>query len=125
MIYHWITTLHDNNKGIIKASQCIERSIKALKTKIYKSITANRNKFCLSYLNKLIEEYNNTSHHYIPTKPINLNYSVLIEKNETNPKAPRFKVNVRVRIKKYKNVFSNGYSEDILRDIYYWFCFEN
>ena len=36
---------------------------------------------------------------------INANYSTLPEKNETNSKAPKFKVNDRAIINKYKNVF--------------------
>ena len=41
-----------------------------------------------------------------------------MEKIETNSKAPKFKVNGRVRITKYKNVFSKGYSEIWLREIF-------
>ena len=33
-------------------------------------------------------------------------------KIETNHKAPKFKVNDRVRTTKYKNVFSKGYTEN-------------
>ena len=35
-------------------------------------------KSCLSYLNKLVDQYNNTYHHSIGKKPINAAYSVLI-----------------------------------------------
>ena len=41
-----------------------------------------------------------------------------MEKIETNSKAPKFKVNDRVRITKYKNVFSKCYSEIWLREIF-------
>ena len=40
------------------------------------------------------------------------------EKIETNPKAPKFKVNDRVRITKYKNIFSKGYTENWSREIF-------
>ena len=36
----------------------------------------------------------------------------MTEKIETNPKAPKFKVNDRVRITKYKNIFSKDYTEN-------------
>ena len=36
----------------------------------------------------------------------------MIEKIETNPKAPKFQVNDRVRITKYKNIFSKDYTEN-------------
>ena len=39
-----------------------------------------------------------------------------IKKIGTNPKAPKFKVNDRVRITKYKNIFSKGYTENWLRE---------
>ena len=48
------------------------------------------------YLNKLVDQYNNTYHHSINKKPINADYSVLTKKIETNHKAPRFQVNNRV-----------------------------
>ena len=42
-----------------------ERFIKTLKGKIYKKITANDSKSYLPYLNKLVDQYNNTHHHSI------------------------------------------------------------
>ena len=64
-------------------------------------MTAKDSKSYLSYLNKLINQCDNTYHHSINKKPINTDYSALTEKVETNPKAPKFKVNDRVRITKY------------------------
>ena len=55
----------------------------------------------LSYLNKFVNQYNNTYHHSINKKSINADYSALTENIETNPKAPKFKVTERVRITKY------------------------
>ena len=40
------------------------------------------------------------------------------EKIETNLKAPKFKVNDRVRITNYKNTFSKGYTENWSREIF-------
>ena len=74
-------------------------------------MTANDTKSYLSYLNEFLVQYNNIYHHSMDKKPINADDSVLTEKNETNPKAPKFRVNDRVRITKYKNVFSKGYTE--------------
>ena len=59
-------------------------------------------------MNKLVDGYNNTYHHSINKTPINADYSASAEKIETNSKAPKFKVNDRVRITKYKNIFSKG-----------------
>ena len=74
-------------------------------------MAANDRKSCLSYLNKLVDQYNNTYRHSIGKKPINADYSALNEKIETNLKAPKFKVNNRVRTTKYKNIFSKTYAE--------------
>ena len=55
-------------------------------------MTANDSSSYLPYLYKLIDQYNNTYHYSINKKLIN---SEIIE---INPKAPKFKVNDRVRI---------------------------
>ena len=81
-------------------------------------MTANDSKSYLSYLNKLVDQYNNTYHHSINKKPINAYYSALTEKIESNPKAPKFKIKDRVRFAKYKNIFSKGYTEHWSREIF-------
>ena len=88
-------------------SMISERFVKKLKSM---KMTANDSKSYFSYLNKLVDQCNNTYHHSINKKPVNTDYSALTEKIETNLKAPNFKVNVRTRITKYKNIFSNGYT---------------
>ena len=40
-----------------------------------KKMTGNDSKSCLSYLNKLVDPYNNTFHHSFNKKPINADYS--------------------------------------------------
>ena len=79
-------------------------------------MTANDSKTCLSCLNKLVDQYNDT-YHSIGKKPFNVDYSILTEKIEESSKAPKFKVNDRVRINKYKNIFSKGYGENQSRKI--------
>ena len=51
-------------------------------------------------------------------KPINADYSALTEKIETNLKAPKFKINDRGRITKYKDIFSKNYSKNWPREIH-------
>ena len=63
-------------------------------------------------MNKLVDQYNNTHHHSINKKPINTDYSALTENIEMNSKAPKFKANDRVRVTKYKNIFSKGFTEN-------------
>ena len=69
-------------------------------------------------MNKLVDQYNNTYHHSIDKKPIRADYSALTEKIAANPKAPKFKVNDRVRITKYKNICSKGYTKNWSREIF-------
>ena len=45
-------------------------------------------------------------------KPVDADYSALTEKTETNAKAPKFKNGDRVRITKYKNIFSKVYTKN-------------
>ena len=42
----------------------------------------------------------------------------MTENNESNHKAPKFIVNDRVRITKYKNVFSEGYTKNWPTEIF-------
>ena len=79
---------HNEGKPVIA-----ERFVKTLKAKIYQKMTPNDSKSFLSYLNKLVDQYNNTYHRSINKKPINADYSALTKKNEANHKAPKFKVN--------------------------------
>ena len=81
-------------------------------------MTANDNKSYLPYLNELVDQYNNTYHHSNNQKYIDADHSALKKKTETNPKAPKFKVNDRVRITEYKNVFSKVYTENWSRQMF-------
>ena len=103
---------HYEGKSVIA-----ERFIKTLKAKVYKKMTANDNKSYLNYLNKLVDQDNNTYHYYINKKPTDVDYSASTEKIETNPKAPKFKVSDRVRITKYRNIFSKRCTENWSREI--------
>ena len=81
-------------------------------------MTANGTKSYLLYLNKLVDQYNNPYHHSINKKPINVDHSALTEKIQVNRKAAKFKVTDRVRIIKYKNIFSKGYTENWSKEIF-------
>ena len=101
-----------HNEGKSKIAEILA---KILKAKIYKKMTANDSKSYLSHLNKLADQYNNTYHHSINKNP---NYSLLTEEIETNSKAPKFKIKDRVRITKYKNIFSKGYTKNWSREMF-------
>ena len=92
--------------------------IKTLKAKIYEKITAKNTKSYLSYLNRLVDQYNNTYHLSINKELINADDSALAGKFETNATAAKFKVKNRVRITNYKNIFSKGYNGNCSREIF-------
>ena len=55
----------------------------------------------LSYLNKLVDEYNNSYHCHIGKKTLVMLIIVLcVKNNETNSKSPKFKVGDKVIITK-------------------------
>ena len=85
-------------------------------------MTANNKKSYLHYSNKIVDQYNNTYHNSINKKPINADYSASTKNIGSYSKAPRFKVNDRVRITKYKNIFSKGYTENWSREILFIDC---
>ena len=62
-----------------------ERIVKTLKSKICKNMTANDSNSYVTYLNKLVDQYNNTYHHSINKKSINADYSALTEQIKRNP----------------------------------------
>ena len=88
-----IQSSHNEGKSVVA-----ERSLRTLNTKIHKKIIDNNKKSYLSYLNKLVDEYNNSSN--------------LTEEFERSPKLTKFKVGDRVRITKYRNTFSKGFTEN-------------
>ena len=114
----------DNNDILIYStdnegkSVIAETFIKTLKAKSYKKVTANDSISYLSYLNKIVDQYNNTYHRSINKKSINADYSALTEKIERNSKAPKFKINGRIRITKYKNIISKDYTGNWSREIF-------
>ena len=84
---------HNEGKSVIT-----KRFIKILRAKIYNKMIANDSKSYLSYLNKLVDQYNKTYHHSGNEKPINTDYSALTEQIGATLKTPKFKVNDTVRI---------------------------
>ena len=53
---------------------------------------ANDNKSFVGYLNKLVNEYNNSFHSSSGKNSVDANYSSLTEKNESGHKAFKFNV---------------------------------
>ena len=81
LIQNWledssIYSTHNEGKSVVA-----ERFIKTLKIKIYKKMTANKSKSYLAYLNKLLDEYNNSYHHSFDKEPIDGDYFCFVWRN--------------------------------------------
>lgn len=103
-----------------KKASIVERLIKMVKNKLYKSFSLNGNyKWLGSTLEDILKTYNNTIHRTIRCKPVDVNKSnesVIKEnikktyKHISIKRLPKFKVGDCVRISKYKHNFEKGYT---------------
>ena len=88
-----------------------ERSVGALKNKIYKYMTSLSKNVYIDKLDDIVDEYNNTYHTTIKMKRIDVKDNTYINTDrKVNDKGPKFKVGDHVRISKYKNTFAKGYT---------------
>ena len=67
----------------------------------------------------MVNEYNNLIT-ILLTKSLyaDADYSHLTKEIESSPKAPKFKVGERIKISKYKNIFSKGCTRHSSREIF-------
>ena len=96
-----------------------ERFIRTLKNKLYKHVTATGKNIYYDVLDDVVDKYNNTKHITIKMKPIDVgdsNKRVYID--EPNEKDSRFKVGDRVRISKFKNIFTKRYTLNWSKEIF-------
>ena len=74
------------------------------------------------YINKLddiVNEYNNTYHRTIKTKPVDVKDNTYIDfGKKVNNKDPKFKTGDHVRISKYKNIFAKGYTPNWSEEVF-------
>ena len=98
--------IHNEGKSVVA-----ERFVRILMTKVYKYMTQVSRNVYIDKLDDIIGEYNNTYHRKIKMKPIDVkNNTYLDSKKEVNNEDPKFKAGDHVRISKYKNHFSKGYT---------------
>ena len=96
-----------------------EGFIRTLKNKLYKHMTATGKNVYYDVLDDVVNEYNNTKHNTIKMKPVDVkdgNKRIYIDEN--NKIDSRFKIDDRVRISKFKNIFANGYTPNWSREIF-------
>ena len=100
-------------------SVAAERFIETLKNKIFKHIIAISKNVYFDVLDNILNKYNNTVHRSIKMKPIDVAFDFYAEYNEySNKKDPKFKVDDRVRISKYKNIFAKGYTQNWSEEVF-------
>ena len=112
-----IITYSTYNEG---KSVVAERFIRTLKSKLYKHMTASGKNVYYDLLDDVVNKYNNTKHSTIKMKPIDVrdNNNKRIYIDEHNEKHSKFKVDDRVRIFKFKNIFAKGYTPNWSKEIF-------
>ena len=105
-------SMYNEGKSVVA-----ERFIRTLKNKLYKHMTAiGKNVYYV--LDDVVNKYNNTKHSTIKMKPIDVENNKRFCIDEHNKKGNRFKVDDRVRISKFKNIFAKGYTPNWSSEIF-------
>ena len=109
-----IYSTHNEGKSVVA-----ERFIRTLKSKIYKHMSSISKNVYIDKLDDIVDEYNNTYQTAIKMKPINVKDNTYIKTDkEINNKDPKFKVGYHVRISKYKNIFTKGYTPNWSEEVF-------
>ena len=107
-------SVHNEGKSVVA-----ERFIRTLKNKIYKYMTSMSKNVYINKLDDIVYDYNNTYHRTIKMKPVDIKDNRYIDfEKEVNDKDPKFKIDDRVRISKYKNIFAKGYMPNWSEEIF-------
>ena len=70
-------------------------------------------------LDDIVNEYNNTKHKTTKMKPTDVKNNTYIDfGREVNDNDPKLKVGDHVRISKYKNIFSKGYTPNWSEEVF-------
>ena len=100
-------------------SAVAERFIRTSKNKILKRMAAVSKNVYFNLLDDIANKYENAVHRSIKMKPINVTSNSYAEYNEdSNVTKPKFKVDDRVRISKYKNIFAKGYTQNWSEEVF-------
>ena len=95
-----------------------ERFIRTLKNKLYQHMMSNGKNVYYDVLDDVVNEYNNTKHSTVKMKPIDVINNKRVYIDEHNEKDSRFKVDDRVRISEFKNIFAKGYTPNWSTEIF-------
>ena len=107
-------SIHDEGKSVVA-----EGFIRTLKSKIYKYMTSISKNMYIDKLDDIVDKYNNTYHTTIKMKPIDVKDNTYTNTDkEINDKGLKFKVGDLVRISKYKNIFTKGYTPNWSEEVF-------
>ena len=105
---------HNEGKSVVA-----ERFIRIIKNKIYKHMTSISKNMYIDKLDDIVNEYNNTKYRATKMKPIDVKAKTYIDLGkEVHDNDPKFKVDDHVRISKYKNIFSKGYTANCSEEVF-------
>jgi len=114
---------HYSTYSGIKAA-IAERVIQTIKNRIYKKFTATGSYNWYNSISNIIHKYNNTIHRTIKCTPHEARMNTNNIKLNTNKiktisiQKSKYKIDDRVRISKYKHVFSKGYTPNWTTEIF-------
>ena len=105
---------HNEGKSVVA-----ERFVRTLKTKIYKYMTSISKNLYIDKLDDIVNECNNAYHRTIKMKHVDVKDNTYIGfEKEVNDKDSKFKVGDHVRISKYKNIFTTGYTPNWSEEVF-------
>ena len=116
---------HYSTFSNLKAS-VVERVNRTLKTRMWKMFSLQGNYRWLNILQDIVKDYNNTKHSTIAMKPNQVNKqnekkilrSIFTHAKTVDSKLAKFKVGDHVRISKYREAFSKGYTPNWSNEIF-------
>ena len=107
-------SIHNEGKPVVR-----ERFIRTIITKSYKYMASISKNVYINKMDDIVIECNNTYHIKIKMKPVDVKDNTYIDSSkEVNDKDPKFKVGDRVRVSKYKHIFSKGYTPNWSEEIF-------
>ena len=116
--------IHHYHTYTEKKASLVERWNGTLKTRLYRMFTENNSLNWVDKLQKVVDQYNNSTHRAIGIKPSQVGpktESLVISKlQKRSVPAPssKFKTNDIVRISRVKGAFGKGYTENFTEELF-------
>ena len=96
-----------------------ESVTRTLKSRIYKYMTLVSKSVYSGKLDGIVNKYNNTYHRTIKMNLVDVKVNTYIDfGKENNNKDSKFKIDDHVKIPKYKNIFSKGYTSNESEEVF-------